>query len=331
MDECPYFREEAKIQLLNLVDEGTVFYENLLYKFEETHGYSLNQFFDPEMHGLLGTGSSPSLGVSLSDDPADLLPSLKVWTDWMSGQKRLWVPPPSPCEHNTSVKGNIRTTFADLLTVLLKLNLNDVTFYKDPAEDRELVTLPEDATLSSFVPLLGAPQEAFYVQVPCNRERARSYLRIGRIQFFGDYLSSDTESESKKEVTYDSSDEELELGDSLDDQTAPFTSSEEEQEIHKLWTKKEQLRPAKQHERHHACIRAVLQEHQSKQAFILKIRPRYLIPDTNSFIDHLPLVKKLVADGRFYVYVSIVVLNELHGLARGGARPAQDAQTTARM
>uniref|UniRef100_A0A1E1XLZ5 Putative nonsense-mediated mrna decay protein n=1 Tax=Amblyomma sculptum TaxID=1581419 RepID=A0A1E1XLZ5_AMBSC len=290
------------------------------------------------------TPGSSSPRVSLSDDLADLLPSLKVWTDWMSCQKRLWMPPPSPCEYNTSVKGNVWTMLADLLTVLRKLNLNDVPFYKEPAEDRELVTLPEDASLASFVPLLGAPQEAFYVQVPCDRERARNYLRVSRIQFFGDYLCgistpylefnverkrfvsliavSDIESDSEKEVTYDSSDEELELGDSLDDQEAPFKSSEEENEIQKLWTKKEQLRRAKeQHERQHACVQAVLQEHRSKQAAMLEIRPRYLIPDTNCFIDHLPLVQKLVADGHFYVYVPIVVLNELHGLARGGSRP----------
>uniref|UniRef100_A0A1E1X4F2 Putative nonsense-mediated mrna decay protein n=1 Tax=Amblyomma aureolatum TaxID=187763 RepID=A0A1E1X4F2_9ACAR len=290
------------------------------------------------------TPGSSSPRVSLSDDLADLLPALKVWTDWMSCQKRLWMPPPSPCEYNTSVKGNVWTMLADLLTVLRKLNLNDLTFYKEPAEERELVTLPEDATLASFVPLLGAPQEAFYVQVPCDRERARNYLRISRIQFFGDYLCgistpylefnverkrfvsliavSDIESDSEKEVTYDSSDEELELGDSLDDQEAPFKSSEEENEIQKLWTKKEQLRRAKeQHERQHACVQAVLQEHRSKQAAMLEIRPRYLIPDTNCFIDHLALVQKLVADGHFFVYVPIVVLNELHGLARGGSRP----------
>ncbi|XP_077509894.1 telomerase-binding protein EST1A-like isoform X2 [Amblyomma americanum] len=290
------------------------------------------------------TPGSSSPRVALSDDLADLLPALKVWTDWMSCQKRLWMPPPSPCDYNTSVKGNVWTTLADLLTVLRKLNLSDVTFYKEPGEDRELVTLPEDATLASFVPLLGAPQEAFYVQLPCDRERARSYLRISRIQFFGDYLCGisppylefnverkrfvsliavcDVESDSEKEVTYDSSDEELELGDSLDDQETPFKSSEEENEIQKLWTKKEQLRRAKeQHERQHACVQAVLQEHRSKQAAVLEIRPRYLIPDTNCFIDHLPLVQKLVADGHFYVYVPIVVLNELHGLARGGSRP----------
>ncbi|KAL1440197.1 hypothetical protein MTO96_010005 [Rhipicephalus appendiculatus] len=253
-------------------------------------------------------------------------------------------PPPTPCDYNTSVKGNVWTMLADLLTVLRRLNLGDIKFFKEPAEDRELVTLPEDCTLASFVPLLGAPQEAFYVQVPCDRERARNCLRINRIQFFGDYLCgisppylefnverkrfvsliavSDTESDSEKELTYDSSDDELELGDSLDDQEVPLKSGEEENEIQRLWTKKEQLRKAKeQHERQHACVQAVLQEHRSKQAAMLEIRPRFLIPDTNCFIDHLPLVQKLVADGHFNVYVPIVVLNELHGLARGGSRP----------
>ncbi|KAH6934628.1 hypothetical protein HPB50_026164 [Hyalomma asiaticum] len=249
--------------------------------------------------------------LSLSDELAELLPTLKLWTDWMSCQKRLWIPPPTPCEYST------------------RLNLGDIQFFKEPAEDRELVTLPEDTTLAGFVPLLLAPQEVFYVQMPCDRERARNLLRINRIQFFGDYLCGitppylefnverkrfvslisvpDTGSDSEKELTYDSSDDELELGDSLDDQEAPAKSGEEENEIQRLWTKKEQLRKAKeQHERQHACVQAVLQEHRSKQAAMLEIRPRYLIPDTNCFIDHLPLVQKLVADGHFNVYVPIV-------------------------
>ncbi|XP_075745676.1 telomerase-binding protein EST1A-like isoform X2 [Rhipicephalus microplus] len=289
-----------------------------------------------------GGSSSPSR-LSLSDELAELLPTLKLWTDWMSCQKRLWIPPPTPCDYNTSVKGSVWTMLADLLTVLRKLNFGDVKFFKEPAEDRELVTLPEDTTLASFVPLLGAPQEAFYVQMPCDRERARNCLRINRIQFFGDYLCgisppylefnverkrfvslisvSDTESDSEKELTYDSSEEELELGDSLDDQDAPLKSEEEENEIQKLRTKKEELRKAKeQHDRQQSCVHAFLQEHRSKQAAMLEIRPRFLIPDTNCFIDHLPLVQKLVADGHFNVYVPIVVLNELHGLARGGSR-----------
>uniref|UniRef100_A0A131XZR4 Putative nonsense-mediated mrna decay protein n=1 Tax=Ixodes ricinus TaxID=34613 RepID=A0A131XZR4_IXORI len=282
-----------------------------------------------------GCGGAPS---QLSDDLAELLPCLKVWTDWMSCQKRLWSPPPSPCDYDTGVKGNVWTTLADFLTVLRRLNMADVRFFKDPAEDRELVTLPEDATLAGFVPLLGAPQETFYVQLPCDRERARNHLRMSRVQFFGDYLcgiatpylefnverkrfvsliaTCDSESDSEREITYDSSEEEL--GDSLDDQEVSLKSGEEENEIQKLWSKKEQLRRAKeQRERQQACVQAVLQEHRSKQAAMLEIRPRNLVPDTNCFIDHLPLLQRLVADGHFQVFVPIVVVNELYGLARG--------------
>uniref|UniRef100_A0A2R5LHI5 Telomerase-binding protein EST1A n=1 Tax=Ornithodoros turicata TaxID=34597 RepID=A0A2R5LHI5_9ACAR len=278
-------------------------------------------------------------GQSLPDDLLELLPCLKVWTDWMSCQKRLWSPPPTPCDYNTSVKGNVWTTLAELLTVLRNANLGHIKFFKEPAEDRELVTLPEDSTLAGFVPLLGAPQENYYVQVPCNKEQVRNYLRISRIQFFGDYLCgistpylefnvekkrfvslitvSDEDTDSEKEITFDSSDDDLDMCDSLEDQEVPL-NCDEDSEIQKLWSKKEQLRKAKdQRDRHQACVQAVLQEHRNKQATMLEIRPRYLFPDTNCFIDHLPLLQRLVADGHFHVYVPLVVINELDGLTRG--------------
>lgn len=51
------------------------------------------------------------------------------------------------------------------------------------------------------------------------------------------------------------SDEELEMGDSLDDQETSLKSGEEENEIQKLWSKKEQLRRVKeQRERQQACV-----------------------------------------------------------------------------
>ncbi|KAH8042247.1 hypothetical protein HPB51_021331 [Rhipicephalus microplus] len=40
--------------------EGTIFYENLLDKFQETYGFSLSQFLEPDVCGSLGAGSSTS-------------------------------------------------------------------------------------------------------------------------------------------------------------------------------------------------------------------------------------------------------------------------------
>lgn len=50
----------------------------------------------------------------------------------------------------------------------------------------------------------------------------------------------------------------------------------------------------------------------------LEIRPKYLLPDTNCFIDFLPQIKQLAqAYPLYHVIVPIVVLNELEGLAKG--------------
>lgn len=39
--------------------------------------------------------SSPDFtSHKIGDDLAELLPSVKIWTDWMSCQKFLWTPPP---------------------------------------------------------------------------------------------------------------------------------------------------------------------------------------------------------------------------------------------
>ena len=38
----------------------------------------------------------------VNDDLAEILPTIKIWTDWMSCQKHLWSPlPPSSSDFNT--------------------------------------------------------------------------------------------------------------------------------------------------------------------------------------------------------------------------------------
>ncbi|GIY64504.1 telomerase-binding protein EST1A [Caerostris extrusa] len=49
---------------------------------------------------------------------------------------------------------------------------------------------------------------------------------------------------------------------------------------------------------------------------VLKIQPRYLIPDTNCFVEHLGDFKKILDTTNFQVVIPLVVVNELSGLAR---------------
>eukprot|EP00088_Acartia_fossae_P052586 TRINITY_DN5945_c0_g1_i2.p1 TRINITY_DN5945_c0_g1~~TRINITY_DN5945_c0_g1_i2.p1 ORF type:complete len:1186 (-),score=351.14 TRINITY_DN5945_c0_g1_i2:275-3715(-) len=48
----------------------------------------------------------------------------------------------------------------------------------------------------------------------------------------------------------------------------------------------------------------------------LEIRPKFVLPDTNEFIDNLPLIKELADSGELQIRVSVVVLGELEGLSK---------------
>ncbi|VDK73374.1 unnamed protein product, partial [Onchocerca ochengi] len=49
---------------------------------------------------------------------------------------------------------------------------------------------------------------------------------------------------------------------------------------------------------------------------IIEVRPKYLVPDTNTFIDHLTSIKKIVESHRFTVLVPTTVFSELENLSR---------------
>ena len=57
----------------------------------------------------------------------------------------------------------------------------------------------------------------------------------------------------------------------------------------------------------------------------LEIRPRFVVPDTNCFIDHQALVERVLATGYFIVVVPLLVINELDKLAKSVANCADDS------
>lgn len=281
----------------------------------------------------------------ISEDLAPLLPAIKIWTDWMSCQRHLWYPSPAQSDFKFGCKDDMWTAFASLLTVLRMIDISDIEMISGNQEGFELINLPEDTTLAGFVPLLGAPEDSFYAKKPFDLERARHCLRISRIQFFGDYLCgipipylefdvgnkifislvshlSAENTESGHDVSYELSDDDVSEDIFDEDETIDGKQlgikGEEESDIQELWSRKEALKKTKaQQDRYRAKIQAVLQEHRRKRPTILEVRPRYLIPDTNCFIDHLQGLRSVVSSTHFVLVVPIVVINELDGLARG--------------
>jgi protein SMG6 len=59
-----------------------------------------------------------------------------------------------------------------------------------------------------------------------------------------------------------------------------------------------------------------LLETNAQRRIELEIRPKFIVPDTNCFIDHLNLIDKLLSTNYYIIVVPLLVINELDKLAK---------------
>lgn len=98
-------------------------------------------------------------------------------------------------------------------------------------------------------------------------------------------------------------------------------------EVRALLLRREELeRHRRQQERHRKRVQDIIR--QSAVEVEIEVRPHFIVPDTNCFVDHLPELKLIATSQTFQLMVPIVVVNELEGLQRG-ARPGEVVDATA--
>ncbi|KAJ6639859.1 Telomerase-binding protein EST1A [Pseudolycoriella hygida] len=243
----------------------------------------------------------------------------EIWTDWMISNVELWNPLQN-LVHDVPLY-----SFNELLNSLgaIVVLLREFRF-RNSNEDEAMITLPEDVMLEGF-PLINSATKP----ISCQKTEKRKSMLLTRLQVILDngneilkvYHPTRQRSEeatsqpSLNTKIHDSSTEDEEIIDEqIDDLSENNPMSPEIQNLirrkielekrHKLQTRTDQH------------VREILSQTQISQC--IEVRPKYLMPDTNCFIDYLEELKALATTSNSYMLlVPTVVINEIEGLSKG--------------
>lgn len=258
-----------------------------------------------------------------------LLAAVKVWCDWLIGNNDTWYPvvTAEPFTQLAQLATRLEAIKPAVTSILDKC-LSDETWTALPQarrEEFEIIRLSEDAILCEFEPWFRGLEWSRYRQFSpksINQQVAQNAKRVDQIRMCAEVLEgldppvlkwsvpdkshvclvTDRDESTQASVARDMAEANLTLLIARDEDILEesYSDKEEEQddeplsdEIAKLRLRKVELEKVQSAQARRAQ-REILDQHVRTT---LEVRPKILVPDTNAFIDHLPLIKQIAVSG----------------------------------
>ena len=293
---------------------------------------------------------------SLPEEFNDLLKPIKIWCNWMSLNVKLCN---RKSHLNDTNEITPWKSFAKLLTNLSRLvemHKNHCEYYFENAENRISIISEENKHLYGFGPLKDIMGKSVYVEYGIDEHLAKLFYKIREIVDFAENCLCDGELTilsmsrtstgdkifTKNVMTKESADKLLTVNLNTDFQCSGFDGRQEmlpneledsegdandktdnhinttNIELNELRTKKNILEQStKIQQIYKENLQDILED--SQNSTVLEIKPKYLVPDTNCFIDYLEELEQLLLSKNtgYNLMVPLVVVNELEGLSKG--------------
>ena len=278
-----------------------------------------------------------------------LFPSIKVFINWMLYNKNIWYP--LPLENNLNL--NRWQLICDMFNLLNKLQkvYENITEKEILCEYLQNIKLEEDFEVAGFSPLSTLPKEDYDYQMNINNldliltelnddilNRAKNKKRIKSLCLFADYLCGLEEPILKYDVAnrcYNplpsiKINPKITTNNNNNRTTSTCSSSSIDGFVEKTQQDFDHINHSDDSDLNELKekrnkLKAIMDEKSKMESLIemnvqrrleLEIRPRFIIPDTNCFIDHLNLIDKILSSYHYIVVVPLLVINELDKLSK---------------